>query len=206
MLDGGDIGGYGGSGGFGGSSDAGGTGYGYDAYGNPTGTNTTNNAQQVAYEIMQAIYATQGKRFGQSGRLDQYGNPAPIHGQTGTNMGYNLIDADFTPNITPATVDLIDQRTVDPMGGAFLNSEQNMTPQNSDAGVSDGGGERPWWLNNMGGGMRPNPTDIDGAYYGHTGPSPNQPPTNAIIDYPAGYRPRPKRAYENAYNQWESDL
>jgi len=80
-----------------------------------------------------------------------------------------------------------------------------MTPGNSDGGLmSDGGGERPWWLENMGGGNRPIPVDnngfFDGAYYGNTGPSPNQPPTNAIIDYPAGYRPRPKR---RMYGDWE---
>jgi hypothetical protein len=72
------------------------------------------------------------------------------------------------------------------------------------SGNIDGGGERPWWLENMGGGNRPIPVDnngfFDGAYYGNTGPSPNQPPTNAIIDYPAGYRPRPKR---RMYGDWE---
>ena len=200
MLDGGDIGGYGGSGGFGGSSDAGATGYGYDAYGNPTGTNTTNNAQQVAYDIVQAMYATQGKRFGNPATLDQYGNTGnsgvnSTYGLTGTNMGYNPIDANFTPNTTPATVNLMDPNLKDPMGGGVGNTPAGgysfggMTPQNSDGGLmSDGGGERPY--------VRPNRPEFGGESGWR--PIPGMPGnvTNTFTT-------RPNPAYTNAYNQWE---
>jgi hypothetical protein len=104
-----------------------------------------------------------------------------------------------------------------------------MTPGNSNGGLmSDGGGERPWWLegtnNGMGMGMM-NPAtggwnDWDAPYTGTWPPNnippqlevnpgmpgfpqgpPKRPnPGNAIIDYPAGYRPKPKR---RMYGDWE---
>ena len=168
MRDGGDIAGGGlGEGGFGGSGDTGATGYGYDSYGSPIGTNLgLTPQQQVAYDIIQAIYATQGNRFGESGRLDQYGNPAGIHGQTGTNMGYNLIDADFTPATALATVDVRDMANVmEQLGGGMPGSgAMSGSFANSDGGLmSEGGGE----------------------YY---------------------IRKPHRLAYENAFNQWESDL
>ena len=163
MLDGGNIaGGMIGTGGFGGSSNTGVTGFGYDNYGSPKGANLgLTPQQQVAYEIMQAIYATQDKRFGDPTTLDQYGNPAhsgmnTTHGLTGTNMGYNLIDADFTPKSQLANVDLMDPNLQDPMGGGVGGTPAGgysfggMTPgvptdANPD-GVMMRGSDRPWWL------------------------------------------------------------
>ena len=240
MLDGGNIaGGMIGTGGFGGSSNTGVTGFGYDNYGSPKGTNLgLTPQQQVAYEIMQAIYATQDKRFGDPTRLDQYGNPAnsgvnTTHGLTGTNMGYNLIDADFTPNSQLANVDLMDPNLQDPMGGGVGGTPAGgyrfggMTPQNSNGGLmSDGGGERPWWLegtnNGMGMGMM-NPAtggwnDWDAPYTGAWPPNnlppqlevnpgmpgfpqgPQKRPNPIDINMPYTRPKRPNLAYGNAYD------
>ena len=101
----------------------------------------TNMSNEVALDIVRAMKAAAG--VGQPGTMNPYGQTVGTP-PTGTNRpGWGVVDmGKMQSDPSMANVDLIDQRTVDPMGGAFLNSEQNMTPQNSDGGlVADGGGE-----------------------------------------------------------------
>jgi hypothetical protein len=147
-------------------------------------------------------------------------------------MGYNLIDADFTPKSQLANVNLMDPNLQDPMGGGVGGTPAGgysfggMTPGvPTDANPGGGGGERPWWLENMGGGMRPKPKaggnhwagilgGVGGILAGGHG-TPGSPtfdletkPVGSpqpLVNWPMPYtRPkRPNLAYGNAYNQWE---
>jgi len=149
MLDGGNIGGNVGQGGYGQTSGGDPLGFGYDAYGNPMGTDMSN---EVSLDIVRAMWAAMGK--GQPGYMNPYGQTVGTP-PTGTNLpGWGVVDMGPMKS-SPALkgVDLIEQGTVDPWGSALLNSESNMgvpTDANPMGGDIDGGSDprrKPWWSN-----------------------------------------------------------
>lgn len=152
MLDGGNIGGNVGQGGYGETSGGDPLGFGYDAYGNPMGTNMSN---EVALDIVRAMKAAMG--VGQPGYMNQYGQTVGTP-PTGTNRpGWGVVDMGQMKS-SPALakgVDLIEQGRVDPWGSALLNSESNMgvpTDANPMGGDIDGGSDpRRWWEGYFGG-------------------------------------------------------
>ena len=101
------------------------------------------------------------------------------------------------------SVDLMDPNLQDPMGGGVGGTPAGgysfggMTPgvptDANPGGVGGGGGERPWWLEGTNNGMNP--------YTGMTNPNPYTGMTEpaGIINYAAGHRPRPRRAYDNVF-------
>jgi hypothetical protein len=133
--------------------------------------------------------------------------PVDIQGGVPTDAnpgGYETVD--FTPATSLASVDLTGGPPRNDYG--FLANNANILglgpnysgigmdfgghPNSGLEGDIDGGGERPWWLENTNNGMRPNPVNIDMA------PKPNQP----LVNWPMPYtRPkRPNLAYGNAYD------
>ena len=172
MLDGGDIGGNVGQGGYGQTSGGDPLGFGYDAYGNPMGTNMSN---EVALDIVRAMKAGMG--IGQPGYMNQYGQTVGTP-PTGTNRpGWGVVDMGQMQS-SPALkgVDLIEQGNIDPWGSALLNSESNMgfpTDANPMGNNIDGGSDpRRWWE----------------AYWGNIGGDNGQGFINPIVRNPGGPR------------------
>jgi len=223
------LGGYGGYASPEGLADAHGMGYGDNEGGMGGGYNSFMRGLIEAYsKYYGGNSSLLGKDWGNTG---VFGGPMLTSGPTdvqgamiGSNVptdanpgGYLPGPVSNTPhNSQLAFVDLMDPNLQDPMGGGIGGTPAGgysfggMTPQNSNGGLmSEGGGERPWWLEGTNNGMgMMNPAtggwnDWDAPYTGNWPPN-NIPPQLEVNPGMPYIRPtRPKLAYENAYDQWD---
>ena len=152
-----------------------------------------NNTQQAAYQAGFNPYDPNQQSNPFSEYTDIQSGQLPNH-----RSRIGTMDANALPMAMGGYPQPAGQSGPYPMGGMPMGSQAtgwnpgvggSYNPSNSNGGLmSDGGGERPWWLENMGGGMRPDPININ--LGGNEEP---------LVNWPMPYT-RPRR------NTWESDL